>query len=147
MPTKPLYHPISRFMRSDKSLESLAIQSRQNDELLIAVRSRLPDPLCDHCLAAVLADNILTLFVDSPAWTARARFLKEPLQQDLQPLGISFAQLKIKILPPSNPKKAPRHPCPGISPENATLLSQSALGIEEPQLRQSLLRLASHIRK
>lgn len=131
-------------MHSSKTLESLATQSLHNEELLIAVRSRLPDPLCDHCLAALLSNDKLSLFVDSPAWSARARFLKEPLQRDLRPLGISFAQLVIKVFRPSLPRALPKGHRPLLSSKTANLLRISASGISDPRLREALLRLASH---
>lgn len=142
MPTRPDYQSIGRYLRSNETLESLSLRSRNHEELLISVRSRLPDPIGDHCLAAVLSEGVLTLYVDSPAWATHARFLKEPLQRDLHPLGISFAQLKIKVFRPFYRSTRHHRPSLVLSPENASLLKLGASGVSDPQLAEALLRLA-----
>lgn len=65
--------------------------------LLGMVLSRLPDPLRAHCRDAVLADGVLTLFLDSPAWVTRARFLIEDLTRALEREGVAKVITQVRV--------------------------------------------------
>ncbi|NCC28839.1 MAG: DUF721 domain-containing protein [Gammaproteobacteria bacterium] len=64
--------------------------------LLGMVLGRLPDPLRLHCRDAALADNVLTLFLDSPAWATRARFLIEDLTRSLEREGVAKVVARVR---------------------------------------------------
>ena len=125
-------------------MKNLVDRAQINEHLLLLVRTRLPDPLCNHCVGAVLFNQHLTLFVDSPSWITRLRFLQESLKQDLAPAGISFQQMRVKAYHAlRHNKPAPYSPA-SLSSNNALLMRQNAKSIEDPLLRDALLRLSSH---
>jgi hypothetical protein len=65
--------------------------------LLGMVLSRLPDPLRAHCRDVALAEGVLTLFLDSPAWVTRVRFLIEDLTRSLEREGIVKIATQVRI--------------------------------------------------
>jgi hypothetical protein len=65
--------------------------------LLGMVLSRLPDPLRAHCRDAVLADGVLTLFLDSPAWVTRARFQIDDLTRALEREGVAKVITQVRV--------------------------------------------------
>jgi hypothetical protein len=65
--------------------------------LLGMVLGRVPDPLRLHCRDAALTDNVLTLFLDSPAWATRARFLIEDLTQSLEREGVAKVVVQVRV--------------------------------------------------
>jgi hypothetical protein len=65
--------------------------------LLGMVLGHVPDPLRLHCRDAALADNVLTLFLDSPAWATRARFLIENLTRSLEREGVAKVAVQVRI--------------------------------------------------
>jgi hypothetical protein len=65
--------------------------------LLGMVLSRLPHPLRSHCRDVTLDEGIITLFLDSPAWVTRARFLIEDLTRSLESAGIVKIATQVRI--------------------------------------------------
>jgi hypothetical protein len=136
---------VGQLLKSDKTLQALQKQCSKFDELLTMVRTRLPDPLCDHCISATLEANQLTLYVDSPAWLHRLRFMQGTLDRDLAPMGIHFTSLRVKVLQRPSPDKQgiPRH-MNALSPSTAAMLAECAATIDDTQLSDALLRLSTH---
>ena len=147
MPIRKGPRPLNRLLARDKTLKSLISQSDDNELLLQSVRSRLPDPLCDHCVGAVLDRNTLILFVDSSIWATRLRFLQNKLKTDLSPLKIRYSNLKVKVFHPTGKVLNPRHPQTPLNRVNAEIIGQCAATTSDEQLREALLRLAEHVKK
>lgn len=114
------------------------IEQARDDRL----RAALPQPLRSHCSEARLEDGQLTLWVDSPAWATRARFL----QPQLPPAGEeSIARLRIRVRPPSVMARletgiARRR----LSATAGAHLRAAAGGFEDLRLAAALRRLALH---
>jgi hypothetical protein len=56
--------------------------------LLDILSSRLPAALQRHCRDGSLVDGVLTLYLDSPAWSTRARFAIEAVADTLRGEGV-----------------------------------------------------------
>jgi hypothetical protein len=56
--------------------------------LLDTVSDRLPLPVKRHCRDATLRDGVLTLYLDSSAWSTRARFAIEEIAEGLRAEGV-----------------------------------------------------------
>ena len=148
MPIRKGPRPLSRLLARDKTLKNLICQSGDNELLLQSVRSRLPDPLCDHCVGAVLDQKNLILFVDSSIWATRLRFLQNKLKVDLAPLKVHFTNLKVKVFHPSGKATHnPRHPQAPLNRVNAEIIEHCASTTSDEQLSKALLRLAEHVKK
>lgn len=137
---------ISQLLASSPDLKRLKQEAQDNESLLHLVKSRLPDPLCDHCIAASLNGGTLQLMVDSPAWNTRLRYMQASLLQTLAQAGLAIQGLKVitrYLHPPTEPARVPRI-AQGLCTENAELIRQTAAGIEDEGLRQALERIARH---
>jgi len=82
----------------------------RREKTLGAVRGKLPDDLAGHCRQAALVGDELTLFVDSPVWVDRFRFLGAELIDALAASGIQVARYRVRVLPadPMSPAAQPR---------------------------------------
>lgn len=136
--------PLIRLLSSSEGLRALKHRSEDNEALLHLIKSRLPDPLCDHCIGASLQGETLQLLVDSSTWNTRLRFLQGSLFQALALTGARVSGLKV-ITRPRETTIADRPPrtAQGLSPENARILKESATGIKDAGLRQAMERFAS----
>ncbi|MFB1485572.1 MULTISPECIES: DciA family protein [unclassified Thiocapsa] len=123
--------------------------------LLGMVLSRLPDPLRAHCRDAVLADGVLTLFFDSPAWVTRARFLIEDLSRSLERDGVVKVATQVRIRTERDTKTGqPAEPAqgPAVPPSGGSRLSRRAIahllaaadGMPDPTLAEVFRRFANH---
>lgn len=123
--------------------------------LLGLVLNRLPDPLRAHCRDATLAEGILTLVLDSPAWVTRARFLIEDLTRSLERYGVVKIATRVRI--PAEGGSAARHrdgpPLESAaSPSASNRLTSRAIahlfaaadGMPDPLLAEVFRRFANH---
>ena len=105
----------------------------------------LPQPLADHCRAALDPDGALVLFADSPAWTTALRLQLPALKRAL-PANAALS-LRIRTLPqnptPPPPPARPAH----MSPAAAEALTELAAHTEDEKLGAALRRLASRAGK
>jgi hypothetical protein len=101
-----------------------------------------PD-LAPHCRAARLEGNVLTLIAESSAWATRLRYQAGAIISHFSTRpDIDIRQVKVKTgkrrikRPPRKKRKAE------ISTANRKAIARGAAGINDPKLRQALLRLA-----
>jgi hypothetical protein len=123
--------------------------------LLGMVLSRLPDPLRAHCRDATLAEGVLTLVLDSPAWVTRARFLIEDLTRSLRREGVVKIATQVRIRAEGDAemrhRAGPRHESPA-QPGSRSRLSGRAIahllgaadGMSDPTLAEVFRRFADH---
>jgi hypothetical protein len=132
-------------LKQSKPLKQLLLDCQQHTELLQLVKSRLPDPLCEHCCFARINQRELALAVDSPAWSSRLRFMQRGLLQELTSLGIEVTSLKVSVQPTRQPAKTPARPGQRpLSDDNARLIQRLAEHISDAHLKNSLQRLTRH---
>ncbi|RKT43461.1 DciA family protein [Thiocapsa rosea] len=123
--------------------------------LLGMVLSRLPDPLRAHCRDVVLSDGILTLFLDSPAWVTRARFMIEDLTRALEREGVAkvVAQVRVRserdgmdALGPKPRGTVERQPNGGgrLTQQTRAHLLGAAEGMSDPALAEVFRRFANN---
>jgi hypothetical protein len=137
--------PIGQWLNRSGALQQLVAGCQEHLALLSLVRSRLPDPLCDHCCAASLNGSQLVLRVDSPAWSGRLRLMQGRLKQELGQLDLDVQQVKVVVSPQSLAPRPPLRPAQSaLSTENAQLIESLAEGVSNPELQQALGRLARH---
>lgn len=74
------------------------LEHRDRESVLYdLVLNRLPPALRNHCRDACLADGVLTLFLDSPAWSTRARFASDDLARSLRSEGVDKVVTQVRI--------------------------------------------------
>lgn len=144
-------------MRSAKQVHKLLKSSRQSSRLLKRVehgrqltqdlRPLLPSSLADYCQVGDLNGQTLTIVTTSPVWAAKLRYLQAALLKAFPTLSnlSQVTEIRIKI---SNLPVDRQNPAAGrkahMSPQSAEAIRQAAEGIEDPALRESLLKLSRH---
>ena len=127
----------------DDHLQQLLIRAGSFQVLTDQVRALLPSTLSGHLSAAIGRDQILVLFTDSPAWATRLRFTAPGLRSALE----GFREVQVKVVPASAapaPDKGSGTPRARLSRQAAAQIRLMAESISDPQLRQTLGRLAAH---
>ncbi|NOR43752.1 MAG: DUF721 domain-containing protein [Gammaproteobacteria bacterium] len=129
-------------------------QARKLDQYTRILHQILPIECRNHVQIANIRQQNLMLITDSPVWTTRLRqlspqilqFLRENTAEDGQiihhvQISTRYQNNNVreqKALAEKNRLK------PSISETTANLLSQSANSIDDQQLKEALLRVASH---
>ena len=118
------------------------------DRLAHQVRACIPSSLRPHCTGVSLQGDCLVIFTDSPAWSARLRYLAPELLQELGQPGNSLRNVRIRVLPPAaveTPAAAPRKA--HMSQAGAETLERTARSIGDAPLSAAFLRLSRHGRR
>lgn len=103
----------------------------------------LPEKAAPHCLGADLKEGVLTLYLDSGAWSTLLHYHQRSLLAALQgALDQSCRSLRLKVLPEPVPGVPPKPPPKTLSRETRSLLESTAGGIEDAALAEALRRLA-----
>lgn len=98
----PFAH-IRDLLRNHRALGDLLEQRQREFGLLSSVRAQLPDSMRKHCLDVGLDETRLTLYLDSPAWATRARFLAGDLVAALGERGIHEVCVQVRLAGTSEP--------------------------------------------
>jgi len=122
-------------------LGRLGAELDRQQRLLAAVRELLPPPLDEHCNAARLAGERLTLETQASAWATRLRFLAPQLLRRLRVRWPRLREIRVRVRPAERPRPARRRPPPRLPAASARLLLEAAAAIEDPDLRAALERL------
>lgn len=136
--------PFFRLFSTNADLRALKQRAEEQESLLHLVKSRLPDPLCDHCTGANLAGDTLQLIVDSPVWNTKMRYMQGSLIKALAQADIKISGIKVITRTQEFPsqQRAPRL-AQGLSQTNAEVILENASAVKDQQLRHALIKLAS----
>lgn len=133
--------PVSTIVGSGTILSELGKQLSAQRTLHQQLKQLLPAPLDSQLKAAVLQHGNLNLFVASPVWASRFRYLLPQLRAN----GIDVKQVRTRILPNDSVKpRQKKRDRIVLSQEAGEQLRQSAEAIEDPSLREALLRISRH---
>ena len=127
-----------------KQLASLTRAARVHDRATGLIRSALPGEFAGHCRGAVVEAEVVTLYVDSPAWATRLRYLAPSLLQTLSAANIGVRHCRIRVLPMGDrvePIRPPSRRTPVGAAASAAIHS-AAQASESPDLATALERLA-----
>ena len=128
----------------NQRLQTLTESARLHDRATDLVRSALPGEVAGHCRGAVVTADEVTLFVDSPAWATRLRYLAPSLLRQLAAANIGVRHCRIRVLPPGDhaePVRPPSRQTPITAAATAAVKSAAA-STESSDLATALRRLA-----
>ncbi len=127
----------------DAGLAALTAQAQRLEGLRRRVVAELPPEVAPHCLGADLKDGVLTLFLDSGAWSTFLHYRQQALLTGLQKaLDQPCRTLKFKVLPEPIPGVPPKPPPKTLSEETRSMLESTAGSLEDAALAEALKRLA-----
>lgn len=142
-----LAQQVHKLLKASQRSSPLLRRAERGQQLTRDLRTLLPSPLANYCQVANLNGTTLTIVASSPVWAAKLRYLLPNLQKAFGSLS-SLAQvtdIQIKISKLSQRQADPaRGRQVRMSPESAEHIRQIAEDIEDPALRESLLRLSRH---
>lgn len=143
MPSKKASSLIELLGGPDARLAQLAAEASRLEALRRRVLPFLPADASPHCLGADLEQGVLTLFLDSGAWTTALRYRHRDLTAAVQDaLKLPCHTLKLKVLPDPQPGVPPRPALRELSPDTRKLLESTAAGVDDAELAKALRRLA-----
>ena len=125
-------------------LGRLATTCRHLDTANDALDELLDEPLKGHVSVARASGEILTLVAESPAWSARVRYLTPQILDHLRSRldNPRLARVRIVTRPTQSPPESPRQPRPQLSSHAASHIESVARASENEALARTLLRLA-----
>lgn len=129
--------------RPEAHLAGLAAEAARLEALRRRLLPLLPADAAPHCLGADLEQGVLTLFLDSGAWTTALRYRHQALTAAVQDtFKLPCYTLKLKVLPDPKPGVPPRPAPRELSSDTRRLLDSTAAGIDDADLAEALRRLA-----
>ncbi|WP_022947045.1 DciA family protein [Methylohalobius crimeensis] len=139
--------PVSETVKRDRNLAALLARARLHERLLEKIRRSLPDSIGNHCPACVLrADGQLMLYAENAAWASRLRFYQVQLLPGVNEL-VPVTRIQVRVLLASEgQEKAPR-PVTKPGPDAVSQLERAADASPDPQIQDSLQRLARTLRR
>jgi hypothetical protein len=141
MAPSPRPKPLRSLLEASVRLRPLLGRLRADQALTVRVRGLLPEDLAAHLEGVRTRDGALVLLTASPVWASRLRFAAPALRRAMpETRGIG-----VKVIPRSSPegRDRPRR-LRTISAATAQLICSMAAAQGHPELREALLRLASH---
>jgi hypothetical protein len=138
---------VHKLLKASKRSSHLLRRAERSGQLTHDLRSLLPSPLASYCQVGDLTGHTLTIIATSPVWAAKLRYLQPTLLKAFRSIS-SLSQatdINIKISKLSQPLPNPtRSRKVHMSSQSAEHIRQMADTIEDPALRESLLRLSRH---
>lgn len=141
---------VTDLMRQCQEVKSLTEKARQSDELQRALQRLLPSMLADYCQVRSFEQGVLALNAASGSAATQLRFLTPQILPKLQKMSIFQGLTSITIRTQAPEARDSRHQVrktPPVSDANRKLLSDTADGISDPGLAESLRRLAMTLGK
>lgn len=139
---------IQDFCQAIPGLERVAGQANALRQLLRITRDAVPAPMRPHVLACAVRDRTLVVFTDTGAWGSQLRFIQPAILDALEQVtGHRLQQVRFKVQQAdSDPAtRAPDRSATQdreISDRSRAVIESAAAGISDPQLADSLRRLA-----
>lgn len=126
-------------------LGRLVAAGRHQDAADAALQEFLEEPLKGRVRVARAGGETLTLVADSPAWSARVRYLTPQILDHLRSRleNPRLNRVQIVTRPTESPRPAPPRPRPRLSSRAAALLTCVARTSDNPALAAALERLAA----
>lgn len=76
----------------NRTIDKLVTQVEQQQDLLLLVKSALPENLAEHTLYCVIHDSTLVIYTDAAVWSSQLRFYQTVLLE----IASSFVQIPVK---------------------------------------------------
>ena len=136
----------AEFAERDSQLAKLAAAARRWRRLDQAFKQQLPPALAQRCRAVrINEDGVVVVFADSGTVAARLKLMAPSLLPVLDAAGFSAQRIQVRVVlhvtPPERENRL------RLSRQALDALNDGAEQVSDPQLAESLRRLARHHRE
>jgi len=131
----------------NSQIAALVTHAKYLSRLTEAIQCLLPLPLSEHVHVINFQHNILTIATDKPVWAARMRYSTPELRHKLKSHALfpgKINEIAVKVSPVSHSSEPSRAQLRSV---DSASLSALADQVNDDNLKQALLRLASHTQK
>jgi hypothetical protein len=137
---------VKQYLASDSVLTSLQARLVAQNTLKERVQKLLPTPIDEQIESAVMQSRTLTLWVNSPVWASRLRYLAPQLLRQLKQEGFILDRIQPRIQVAETRKQIRRRIGRKIqlSHGSAEALRHTADSLQDRPLREALMRLSRH---
>jgi hypothetical protein len=137
---------VKQYFASDSALNSLKARLAAQNTLKERVQKLLPTPIDEQIESAVMHARTLTLWVNSPVWASRLRYLAPQLLRQLKQEGfiLDRIQPRVQVQESHKPLRRRIGRMVQLSPESAEALRHTADSLQDRPLREALMRLSRH---
>lgn len=141
---------LDAIVTQDSILRQLFHQAAENRKLDFRIKHLLDEPVSSHIQVAVVRDANLVLVADSPAWAAKLRYEVPQLRRRLSE-NTAFPKIetiRIKVAKSNAPPQpGMRRAQRSLSRATAEGVKRQAESLEDPVLREAVLRLAERCKQ
>lgn len=134
----------------NQEVKYLTEKARQSDELQRAVSRLLPSMLADYCQVRSYERGVLTLNASTGSAATQLRFLTQQMLPKLQKTGVfkGLESILVKVQNFEPLRQAHKiRTTPPVSRDNRRLIQETADAVNDPNLADSLRRLAMTLGK
>lgn len=137
--------PLKQILQQSK-LKGLIRSVSDNQRYDYLIKLYLPLSLRGKCEVIKYQENTLHILVQSSVWATQLRYqiphLKQQLLQHPELEQLEAIRYRVARAPRTEaPRKQPR-PMKRLTPDNADLIRDTAESVEDPAIRESLLKLS-----
>lgn len=136
--------------KKNSQVAALITHANYLSKLSQVVQALLPMPLSEHVYVANFQQHILTLVTDNPVWASRLRYSIPELRHKLKSHA-SFPgkidEIVVKVSPDFKPLDKSSTSRGSTRTVDSASISTLAEHVDDSNLKQALLRLASHTQK
>jgi hypothetical protein len=148
---KKVHNLLSTQTRRPSPLARLLQRSTSRDAWSAQLRALLPGEMGAECQVANVRDHVLSVHINNAAWATRFRLLIPDLVPMLNQLAdfAAISEIRIKVEPFGQPSVSSPAMQDGAhmdrpNPPHRKVLTDFAGTLQYDQLREAILRLASH---
>ncbi len=127
-------------------LRQLFREARENRSHSEGIRQLIDEPLRTHVRFALIKDNTLILIADSSAWASKLRYQIANIQRRMEasPEFARVRNIRVKVAAAEPTTQVPVRRAQALSATTAEGIRKQAESIEDPLLREAILKLTSH---
>lgn len=144
---KPL-KPAAHVLRGNPLLQRLLRQAENLSRLQTLVHGQSSPAIREQLRMGGYDDGVLTLILADAVWITRLRYQQERLVQQLRQHAefSGLQRIRLKVRPAGDAPPVLHEERRYLSDTASQNIRQGAEGIEDPELREALQRLAQNIR-
>jgi hypothetical protein len=123
-----------------------AAENRSHNE---RIRELIDEPLRAHVRFALLKGDTVILIADSSAWASKLRYQVAAIQRRMEssPEMAAVRNIRVKVAAAETTTRIPARRAQALSATTAEGVRRQAESIEDPLLREAVMKLSGHRRR